>query len=120
MAGVGELARFAADLAAVPGTTQKLARAAVQASAAAIEADMRRAMSSSRSFGPVARAITTTTFRGGDAAEVGPRPGSPGSLANIAYFGTSRGGGTVEDPGAALHRERPTFEAALRRAVTLK
>src|SRR5690625_4906737 len=45
-------------------------------------------------------------------AEIGPTKGSPGSLANIAYFGASRrsGGATVEDPEAALARETPAFE----------
>ena len=38
----------------------------------------------------------------------GPTKGSPGSLANIAYFGTSRGGGTVPDPRGALDAETPT------------
>ena len=46
-------------------------------------------------------------------AEIGPVKGRPGSLANIAYFGTSRGGGTVEEPGEALQRELPAFEKHL-------
>lgn len=43
-------------------------------------------------------------------AEIGPNKGGPGAGANIAYFGTSRGGGTVEDPEKALEREMPAFE----------
>lgn len=43
-------------------------------------------------------------------AEIGPNKGGPGAGANIAYFGTSRGGGTVEDPEKALEREVPAFE----------
>lgn len=43
-------------------------------------------------------------------AEIGPNKGGPGAGANIAYFGTSRGGGTVEDPEEALEREVPAFE----------
>lgn len=46
-------------------------------------------------------------------AEIGPVKGKPGSLANIAYFGTSRGGGTVENPEAALEREIAAFEQHL-------
>ncbi len=46
-------------------------------------------------------------------ALIGPEKGSPGSLANIAYFGTSRGGGTVPDPMLALQAEAPNFFAAL-------
>lgn len=51
---------------------------------------------------------------GGDAvieAEIGPnRERSPAaSLANIAYFGTSRGGGTVRNPEDAMLEEAPNF-----------
>lgn len=46
-------------------------------------------------------------------AEIGPEKGSPGSLANIAYFGTSRGGGTVPDPRGALDAEAPNVERFL-------
>lgn len=46
-------------------------------------------------------------------AEIGPNKPGPGAGANIAYFGTSRGGGTVEDPEAALDREVGSFEDAL-------
>ena len=49
-------------------------------------------------------------------AEIGPRKGSPGSLANIAYFGTSRGGGTV-DVENGLKQESPRFEKALRDVI---
>lgn len=43
-------------------------------------------------------------------AWIGPNKGGPGAGANIAYFGTSRGGGTVEDPEEALNREIGAFE----------
>jgi len=46
-------------------------------------------------------------------AQIGPEKGAPGSLANIAYFGTSRGGGTVTDPQVRLDDEAPRFEQAL-------
>lgn len=51
-------------------------------------------------------------------AEIGPEKahgkGSRGANhANIAYFGTPRGGGTVEDPEEALMRELPAFEKHL-------
>lgn len=47
------------------------------------------------------------------AVDIGPEKGAPGSLANIAYFGTSRGGGTVPDPRGALEAEAPKFAKAL-------
>lgn len=51
---------------------------------------------------------------GGDAeiqAEIGPnKDRNPGAaLANIAYFGTSRGGGTVRPPEDAMLEEAPNF-----------
>lgn len=46
-------------------------------------------------------------------AEIGPVKGHPGSLANIAYFGTSRGGGTVPAPDGALHAEVGNVERYL-------
>lgn len=42
-------------------------------------------------------------------SEIGPTKGAPGSLANVAYFGTSRGGGTVTDPSEALKAEEPNL-----------
>ena len=43
--------------------------------------------------------------------EIGPTKGkfSPGNLANIAYFGTSRGGGTVTDPLVTAEAEVPVI-----------
>ena len=50
---------------------------------------------------------------GGDGvieAEVGPTPGGAGSLAGIAYYGTSRAGGaTVRNPEDAMLEEAPNF-----------
>lgn len=50
---------------------------------------------------------------GGDGvieAEIGPTPGGPGSLAGIAYYGTSKpGGGTVRNPEDAMLEEAPNF-----------
>ena len=50
---------------------------------------------------------------GGDGvieAEIGPTPGGSGSLAGIAYYGTSRpGGGTVRNPEDAMLEEAANF-----------
>lgn len=46
-------------------------------------------------------------------AWIGPNKGGPGAGANLAYFGTSRGGGTVEDPEETMEREIPAFEQHL-------
>ena len=67
-------------------------------------------MASSRHFGQVASAISydLQDRAGSVEAVIGPTKGSPGSLGNIAYFGTSRGGGTVPDPMGALEKEAPS------------
>lgn len=45
---------------------------------------------------------------------VGPKKVGAGNLANIAYFGGAHGGGgTIEDPQAALDREAPKLESAI-------
>jgi hypothetical protein len=77
-----------------------------------MQADARR----SRHFKQLAPAISydlNVHEFGGDGvieAEVGPTPGRGGSLAGIAYFGTSKpGGGTVRNPEDAMLEEAPNF-----------
>jgi len=92
--------------------------------AMAIKAQMRAEMGGSRFFHQIAGAIdfdikdTATTVE----AEIGPDKGKvygggkyhlPGPLGNIAYFGNSRGGGTVADPQGALDVEAPKLERAI-------
>lgn len=73
-------------------------------------------MGASTHFSPVRRGINfdiETKGFGGEGviqAEIGPERGFPGSLANIAYFGTSKGGGTVPDPELALLDEAKVTE----------
>ena len=77
-----------------------------------MQADARR----SKHFKQLAPAISydlkVHSF-GGDGvieAEIGPTPGGSGSLAGIAYFGTSKpGGGTVRNPEDAMLEEAPNF-----------
>lgn len=114
-----ELRAFAAILANAGAATEKDVTAVVHRGANNIVRDMKRQASSSKHFKGFASAISYdmrggTAFGGGVIeAEIGPRKGAPGSLANIAYFGTSRGGGTVEDPEITAEREVPNFERAL-------
>lgn len=49
--------------------------------------------------------FNTSDFAGGN--------GNAAPLANIAYFGSSRGGGTVPDPQGALDAEAPNVEKHL-------
>lgn len=118
-----EFYEFAAVLDAAGAATENQVRNVVNQSALRIKNAMRADMGRSRSFRQVASAIDYD-IRGGSLfgsnlieAEIGPRKGSPGSLANIAYFGTSRGGGTVRDPGEALNDEASNFERALAEVI---
>jgi hypothetical protein len=77
---------------------------------------MRKDAQSSRHFKQLAPTISydlKVHAFGGDGvieAEIGPTPGGSGSLAGIAYYGTSRpGGGTVRNPEDAMLEEAPNF-----------
>ena len=89
----------------------------VSRGALAIKNQMRAEMGGSPHFKGTASSITydITESATGVEAQIGPKsgPGNPGALANIAFFGGSRGGGTVADPIGALNAEAPKFEAAL-------
>ncbi len=122
-ADTSELGTFAVDLTAAGSGIAKTVRPIVHKGANNIKNQLRAEMRASRHFRPVARAIDYS-MHGGMVfgagvieAEIGPRKGSPGSLANVAIFGTSRGGGTVPDPQLALEAEIPNFERALLNAV---
>jgi hypothetical protein len=105
-----ELDQFAAalDKAAIEvavSIEQVIAKGAVN-----IKKQLRTEMEASEHFRPAAHTIAydiTTPAPDTVVAEVGPTHGNddPGSLANIAYFGTSRGGATVPDPDGALQAE---------------
>lgn len=91
----------------------------VEKAAVNIKKQMQAEARGSKSFRGFAPAISYDikargAFGGAEVeAEIGPEKGSPGSLANIAYFGTSRGGGTVPDPRGALDAEAPNVERFL-------
>lgn len=109
-----EVRQLAADMRGVHARLSQHVRPVVERGAVNIKNDLQQQMRGSRHFAPVARGITYDVSSGGAyEAEIGPEKGSPGSLANIAYFGSSRGGGTVEDPSGALEREAPKFADAL-------
>ncbi len=56
----------------------------------------------------------TRVLADGVEAQIGPDKSKyGGALANIAIFGTSRGGGTVPDPSVAMLNEADRFEQAL-------
>ncbi len=114
-----EFREFAARVEGAVQATEKQVEQVISRGALNIKNDLQREMRGSRHFKGVAPGITYDMrsaggFGGGVIeAEIGPEKGSPGSLANIAYFGSSRGGGTVPDPIGALEREAPNVEKFL-------
>ena len=125
MAGIefdmSEVRMAIADMSAIDTTMNRHAFAVVDKGANNIKNQLREDMQASEHFKGAARSITYDTsygsFSGSGAyeAEIGPEsgPGNAGALANIAYFGTSRGGGTVRNPEYALAEEIPRFEKAM-------
>lgn len=108
---VGELLALARDISGAGGRVTREARQSVSKGALNVKNQLRKDMSASRSFKGVTPGIDYE-MSGNDhfsEARIGPRKGKPGSLANIAYFGSSRGGGTVRDPKFALEEEAPRF-----------
>lgn len=109
--------RYAQSLAGAASSMPREARQVVSKGALNIKNDMQDQVRKSTHFsgGGVAESISYDMRDGGGfvEAEIGPRKGGPGDLLNIAYFGTPRGGGTVEDPSKALEREAPRFDKAI-------
>lgn len=101
-----------ADLSNVDARLRPNIAAVVKKGATNIKDDLQTQARKSRHFKGFAPGISYDMVDDFE-AEIGPVKGRPGSLANIAYFGTSRGGGTVENPEAALAREIPAFEEHL-------
>lgn len=111
-----ELRRLAVDIASAGKDVERKVKPVLLKGALNIQRQLRKEMRGSRSFGALANSITFDIE--GLAAEVGPVKGSGRGVlnfgANIAYFGTSRGGGTVPDPEGALVEEYPKFERFIR------
>ena len=112
-----ELRTLTADLTSAGARVAGEVRPLVQAGAMAIKKQMRAEMGASAHFKGAAQAIDFDLIdRPGDVtAEIGPKVGTGqvGGLGGIAYFGSSRGGGTVADPQGALDAEAPRLERAI-------
>lgn len=116
-----EVRALAADLTRAGSGAAAKVRPVVVKGAANIKRQMRAEMGSSPHFKGATPSIdfdmsTTGGLAGGVIeAQIGPKvgDGETGGLASIAYYGSSRGGGTVPDPIGALNAETPRFEAAL-------
>ena len=116
-----ELRALAADLSAAGPLVSREVRGVIVKGAVTIKNQLRSEAQASRHFRGMASSIGFDVTGGATAgdtaieAQIGPssEAGSPGNLANIAYFGTSRGGGTVPDPLLALETEAPNVEKYL-------
>ena len=107
-----ELRALVADMSQAPAEVRQRVPAVIAKGALSIKDDLAEQMQSSRHFKGFA-VMSYDLIDGGMGAEIGPEKGGPGAGANIAYFGTSKGGGTVEDPVEALNREEPKITEAL-------
>lgn len=115
-----ELRTLAADMRQVDSRVSRWVLPVVEKGANNIKEELQAEARSSRHFKGVAPAISydIKTLGGAFEAEIGPekrygKGSGGGNHANIGYFGTSRGGGTVEDPQTALDNEAPKFADAL-------
>lgn len=117
------LRELVASIEGAVSATDSEVEAVVSRGALNIKKQLQREMRDSRHFKGITPAISydiksVGAFGGGAIeAEIGPESDGPGALANIAYFGTSRGGGTVPDPSGALAVELPKVESALLKFV---
>jgi hypothetical protein len=115
-ADTSELDGLARSFRAIPALMVPKMRGVVAKSALNTKKIMQKDARRSRHFKQLAPTISydlNVHEVGGDGvieAEIGPTPGGSGSLAGIAYYGTSRpGGGTVRNPEDAMLEEAPKF-----------
>lgn len=113
--GLEEVRRLAANLGRIAGSAVQDVDGVAKKGALNIKQEMSYSAVWSRHFKGMASAISfDSAYRPGVVRyEVGPDKNRPGgALGNIAYFGTSRGGGTldIEQP---LASEGPRFQSAL-------
>lgn len=113
--GIDQIDQLSADLRALPEHARSDARQVIKRGAVNVKRQLVSEMQTSPSFRGVASAISFDMEEraGSVEAVIGPTKGAPGSLANIAYWGGSRGGGTVPDPKGALDAEAPVASAYL-------
>lgn len=115
-----EVRQIAADAGRLPGELSRWLRPAVSKGALNIKHAMQSDLEASGNAGirDVARSISYDINDAGTTieAEIGPDKPS-GALANIAYFGTSRGGGHTRDPIEPLNEEAEAFQKAVAEIV---
>lgn len=112
---MSDVLALSADLGKIAGKSVPPLIAAVERSAAAIEAGMRSGAGGHAHLPQFPASIThdVKVRVGGIEAEIGPDKGLPqGPLGNIVYFGTSKNG-PVADINGPLDAEAPEFEKAV-------
>ncbi|GLI30359.1 MULTISPECIES: hypothetical protein [Brachybacterium] len=113
---VSELRTLSTAMARIPDKVQRGVRPVVSKGALNIKQELQMDLASSQSFRGITFSVNydVKVTAGGVEAEIGPdKDKYGGALANVAIFGTSRGGGTVPDPSIALMAEADRFETAL-------
>lgn len=118
---MGEVRAYSVDLGAVPGEFVRFGSPALKKAAqnikTAMQADLRASSNAGIRF--VASTVTYDDIAAtgtGLETEIGPEK-PQGALANIAYFGTYKGGGHTRDPREAAEEEMPAFEAEIDKMV---
>lgn len=109
-----ELRDFAMDLGRQGGKVKDQAEKVVFKGSLNIKKGMQEELKASSVWGRIARFVDfdVEVRPNGVEAEIGPKDEGSGNLANVAYFGTSRGGGTV-DFMKPFNDEKPRFEKAI-------
>lgn len=105
-----------ADLGKVAGRTVPAVRAVLEKAALNVKNDLKAQANASGIAEAKALARFIDYDMRGLSAEIGPRTGGPGSFAFL-YFGNSKNGPALPDPGDALEREAPNLERFLLAAV---
>lgn len=115
-----EVREFAKELEVAAQNAPRRVRGVVKKGANNIKRSWSASAATSRHFGQIAPTISYDIRGGGDLgsltieAEIGPdKRRRSARLANIYIFGTSRGGGTGQDPQSFLDAEIPAFEKYL-------
>ena len=115
-----ELRGFAAELGRIEPKVEKKVDAVLRKAALNVKNTMRDDFKASRHFRQVGPTISYDIEKtdGGIEAEIGPNKHYRSArIANIAYFGGSRGGGGTVDVDNGLRQEAPNFVEHIRRVM---
>ena len=119
-ADASELREFAVELGRIGPKVQREVKSVVSKGALNIKNTMREDFKRSTHFGQIGSTINydLNETANGVEAEIGPnKHWRSARLANIAYFGSSRGGGGTVDVENGLRKEMPGFIEHLGRVM---